>query len=261
MATALYDTIGRTYDSTRRADPELVQAIARHLNLTAGARYLDVGCGTGNYAVALQKLGAQMHGVELSTTMLSRAVGKSAQVKWIHGNAEHLPFRDRAFAGALTTFTLHHMKNPWRALEEVFRVIGTGSFVIMGADHVQVERYWLKEYFPDGIAKAAREGPSLQETVAALRRAGFSSVEVDRWEVNETLSDWFLYAGKHRPEMYFDPVVRDGISFFARGMVTPAEVAAGLARLRADIDSGRFAEVTARYRHDLGDYLFVIATK
>src|SRR5690242_20391869 len=156
MATALYDTIGRTYDTTRRADPDLVRAIARHLHLTPGARYLDVGSGTGNYAIALQSLGAKMHGVELSSTMLSKARSKSDRVRWTHGNAEQLPFRDRTFAGALTTFTLHHMKNPWRTLEEVFRVLDSGGFVIMGVDHEQVSRYWLKEYFPVGIAKAAQ---------------------------------------------------------------------------------------------------------
>jgi ubiquinone/menaquinone biosynthesis C-methylase UbiE len=261
MATALYDTIGRTYDTTRRADPDLVRAIARHLHLTPGARYLDVGCGTGNYTVALQNLGAKMHGVELSSTMLSKARLKSDRVTWIHGNAEQLPFRDRSFAGAITTFTIHHMENPARTFAEVHRTIDSGSFVIMAADHEQVNRYWLKEYFPVGIAKAAQVGPSLDEGVATLKGAGFSRIDVDRWDVSETLSDWFLYAGKHRPEIYLDPTVRAGISCFAQGLITPEETAAGCARLEVDIESGRFAEVAARYRHDLGDYLFAIASK
>ena len=37
------------------------------------------------------------------------------------------------------------------------------------------------------------------------------------------------------------------------------EVAAGCARLAADIDSGDVEAVIARYAHDRGDYLFVVA--
>ncbi|HLX38216.1 MAG TPA: class I SAM-dependent methyltransferase, partial [Candidatus Binataceae bacterium] len=92
---ALYDTIGKTYDTTRRADPSVVRTLARLLELRPGGNYLDVGCGTGNYTVALQKLGAQMHGLELSSTMLAGAWLKSDRVRWIQGNAESLPFPDR----------------------------------------------------------------------------------------------------------------------------------------------------------------------
>lgn len=261
MATALYDTIGRTYDTTRRADPDLVRRLARHLNLTAGARYLDVGCGTGNYTVALQNLGARMHGVELSSTMLSKARLKNDRVTWIHGNAEQLPFRDRSFAGAIATFTIHHMKNPWRTFAEVYRTLDSGRFSIFTADHPQMRGYWLAEYFPAAIARVIEKMQSAEEIERNLRAAGFSTVEYEPWEIPEDIQDWFLYAGKHRPEIYFDPAVRAGISFFAQGVVTPEETAAGCARLKADIESGRFAEVAARYRHDLGDCLFVIANK
>jgi hypothetical protein len=55
--------------------------------------------------------------------------------------------------------------------------------------------------------------------------------------------------------------VRAGISFFAQGVATPEETAAGCARLKADIESGRIAEVMEKHRHNLGDYLFVFANK
>ena len=52
------------------------------------------------------------------------------------------------------------------------------------------------------------------------------------------LQDHFLYCGKHRPELYFDPAIRAGISSFA-DLCEPEEVTEGLARLRADLDAGR----------------------
>src|SRR5579864_8909698 len=126
----LYDAIGRTYDTTRKADPDVTRCLARHLNLRAGANYLDVGCGTGNYTVALQRLGARMFGLELTSTMLAKARSKSDRVRWVQGNAESLPFRDRHFDGAIATVTIHHWKSLRPSFDEVFRVIDSGRLVI-----------------------------------------------------------------------------------------------------------------------------------
>ncbi len=52
--------------------------------------------------------------------------------------------------------------------------------------------------------------------------------------------------------------MRAGISPFAN-LCTPEEVAAGLSRLRQDLDSGRFVEVAAAYPTVDGDYLFLCA--
>jgi ubiquinone/menaquinone biosynthesis C-methylase UbiE len=258
---ALYDRIGRSYDTTRKADPDITMRLERHLNLLPGARYLDVASGTGNYTIALQNLGAQMHGLELASTMLDTARPKSDRVRWIQGNAESLPFRDQSFAGATCTLAIHHMKNTRSVFEEVFRVIDIGGFVIFTADHAQIDGYWLKEYFPNAIAAAIRQMPSAETVVHHLKLAGFATIETEPWEVPRAIQDWFLYAGKYRPEIYLDPAVRAGTSFFAQGLATPEETAAGCQKLADDIKSGRIERVAEKYHHNLGDYLFVIAKK
>jgi hypothetical protein len=78
--------------------------------------------------------------------------------------------------------------------------------------------------------------------------------------VRHDLQDFFLYSGKHRPEIYLDPRVRTGISTFA-ALADAAEVEDGCQRLSQDIESGRLAEVMAGYQHAQGDYLFVISAK
>ena len=258
---ALYDSIGRSYDTTRKADPTLTQSIARHLQLKPGASYLDIACGTGNYTVALQKLGAQMYGLELAATMLDQARPKSDHVKWLQGNAEALPFPDRSFDGATCTVAIHHMEHLWRAFEEAFRVIKSGRFVIFHWEHAQMIRYWLFEYFPRGFKAVLDQMPMTDDVVHHLKRAGFSKVDFDAWEVPRDIQDLFLYSGKYRPEIYLDATVRAGISTFAGGFINSEETATGCARLEADIKSGRIDEVMAKYRHDLGDYLFIVATK
>ena len=47
-------TIGVGYDSTRSADPYILSRLLHHLSPTADASYLDVGCGTGNFPIAMK---------------------------------------------------------------------------------------------------------------------------------------------------------------------------------------------------------------
>lgn len=258
---ALYDAIGKTYDTTRRADPSITRCLARLLDLRPGANYLDVGCGTGNYTVALRNLGARMHGLELSSTMLAQARPKSDRVRWVQGDAASMPFPDQCFAGAIATVTIHHWKSLRPGFDEVFRVIRSGHFVIFTGDHAQMNGYWLREYFPNGFAAAINQMPAAEVVIDQLERAGFTDINREAWEVPRDIQDWFLFAGKYRPEIYLDPHVRAGISFFAQGVVAPEETAVGCARLAADIKSGDITSVIENYRHNLGDYLFVIASK
>ena len=53
----LYDSIGTSYQTTRRADAAIVSALAAHLGLCTDGRYLDLGCGSGNYTRALAARG------------------------------------------------------------------------------------------------------------------------------------------------------------------------------------------------------------
>ncbi len=258
---ALYDRIGRTYDSSRSADPDIVERLAGLLLLAPGAPYLDVACGTGNYTAAMANRGAIMYGIELSATMLDKARSTSAQVKWCRADAESLPFRGARFAGAMCTLAIHHMANPARVFQEVFRVLDSGRFVIFTADREQIRRYWLMEYFPRGVRRAVEQMVPVDKVIDDLRNAGFRQIRTEPWGVTESLRDLFFYAGKQRPEIYFDPVVRAGISYFAHGLVDADETVAGLAKLEADIKSGRFDQVAESYRNDLGDYMFVCGAK
>lgn len=70
--TGLYDVIGSTYGTSRRADPALVHSLASHLELSKIGKYLDVACGTGSYTVALSSLGGTWHGVDVSARMWTR---------------------------------------------------------------------------------------------------------------------------------------------------------------------------------------------
>ncbi len=257
---ALYDAIGRTYDATRRADPEIIDMLARLVGFTPGARYLDVASGTGNYTIAFANRGARMVAAELSATMLAQARAKGGRVDWTMADAEALPFGSERFDGAMCTLAIHHMRNPSAVFREVFRVMRPGRFVIFTADRDQMEGYWLNEYFPSLMARGIVQMPPIDVVEAELHRSGFKGIEVERWSVSETLEDLFLYGGKFHPEIYLDPAIRAGIPTFA-SYTDASEIERGLKRLGDDVKSGRFKEIAEFYRNDRGDYAFVAAIK
>jgi ubiquinone/menaquinone biosynthesis C-methylase UbiE len=257
---ALYDRIGAGFDATRSADPYLTSRLIHHLRPAARARYLDVGSGTANYTGALADAGLRMTGLEISLEMISRARAKRPALELVRASADALPFRAGAFAGAVCTFVHHHLPDPVAAFAEVRRVLAPGAhLVVLNGTAEQLRHYWLCEYFPRTMERAAEP---LDRFVAAqaLASAGFEIETTELYEVREDLRDWFLYCGKHHPERYLDARVRSGISCFANGP-DPIEIERGVNRLAADIESGRIAEVMRAYAWDGGDYMFNVARR
>jgi hypothetical protein len=144
------------------------------------------------------------------------------------------------------------------AFSEVRRVLRGGPLVLFVCDRTRTQRFWLRAYFPRMFERMVTREPTEAEMRADLEAAGFDRVESEPWFVPDGLADHMLYCGKRNPELYFDPAVRAGISSFAN-LSTPEETEVGLARLRADLDSGRFAEVAAEHPTEDGDYLFLRA--
>ena len=114
--------------------------------------------------------------------------------------------------------------------------------MIFTATPEQMKGYWLNEYFPVAMAKSMEQMPEPELVQDSLTAAGFRVTFTEAYEVLPDLQDFFLYSGKHHPEMYLSETVRKGISTFA-SLAEPVEVISGCARLRADIESGRIDQV------------------
>ncbi len=260
MQTVLYDRIGKTYDQTRQADPQIVGRILQHLSPKPDGCYLDIGCGSGNYTHALFEKGINILGIDISKKMLAKAKRKNSAINWIEGDAKSLPFQSSIFDGAICTLATHHIQDIDRAFQEVSRVLSKGKFVLFTAFPEQMDTYWLKEYFPHMLRKATQKMAGFERLSHALLQAGFKHITMDRFYVSNDLKDWFLHAGKYRPEIYLDPQVRSGISTFAIEE-NFEEISLGCQRLKEDIHSGKIEQVIKSYESNLGDYAFVVCEK
>ncbi len=239
------------YDTSRRPNPDVTAALVRLLDAPPGARLLDVGCGTGNYAVELETRGYRVTGVDLARGMLERAQTKLPPGHPLaQGDARALPFGDGRFDGAFSILVLHHVPGWERVLPEARRVLRGGRYVALLSTREQLLNFWLFEYFPEGLDFLAPGRPLRDEALLQFRKAGFREAAAFPFDYTEH-SDGALMVGRRNPELYLDENVRAGISIFAR-MATEA-VAAGVARLRAHIESGHIRDVMARYDAALGD--------
>ncbi len=245
-----YDTIGRTYATTRRTEPRIAARI--HAALGDARRILNIGAGTGSYEPADRDVVA----IDPSTTMLAqREPGAAPAVRAV---AEALPFIDGAFDAAMTTLTVHHWTDLERGLHEMQRV--AARQVIFFFDVGTTNDLWLiDEYFPEVLdLPSERAAPG----VTALARV-LDVTRVEPVPVPSDCLDGFGGSFWNRPEAYLDPRVQDGMSSFAQ--LDPETRARGTERLRRDLESGawdaRHGELRTLPELDLGYRLLVAGVR
>ena len=261
MNDSKYDLIGKGYNTTRKADPYLASRLFHFLKPTGEKPILDIGCGTGNYTVALQTHGLKLWGIDPSHRMLNEAKRRSDAIKWMPGDAENIPTDDNFFGGIVATLTIHHWPDLPKAFSELSRVLDEdGKIVVFTSTPEQMRGYWLNHYFPKMLQTSIEQMPSMEILGDALSTAGLTIIEHEKYFVSDDLQDQFLYVGKNNPSLYFDEAIRSGISSFA-ALSNADEVSAALEMLKDDITSRHIETVKKKYENDLGDYLFLVINK
>ncbi len=261
MQKILYNQIGNNYNNTRQADDFIADRIFTSLETNPNGKFLDIGCGTGNYTIAMAQKGLDMFGVEPSEKMLQIAKHRDKNINWIKGNAEAIPTENEMFDGIFGTLTLHHWTDIETAFKELYRVSKENSRVIFfTSTPEQMKGYWLNHYFPKMLEKSILQMPSFSTIQNAATNAGFNVLEPEKYDIQDNLKDHFLYVGKHNPQLYFQDTIRSGISSFA-ALANSEEVQNGLQKLDNDIKTREFEAIKKAYENTNGDYLFFKAIK
>ncbi len=242
---ALYDRIGNGYSATRRQDPRIA---ARILAALGDARsVVNVGAGTGSY----EPTDREVLAVEPSSTMIAQRPPGSAPA--VRASAEHLPLADASFDAAMAVNTMQHWTDVRAGVRELRRV-ARRRVVVFLRDGRAGNPFWLfEEYLP-----ILDRTPKIAGIVAAIHDE-LPAVEMHAVPLPNDCADGVGAAYWARPERYLDPAVRANMSNFA--LAPPEVVAEGLARLRADLDSGawdaRHGALRTMAELDLGHRLLV----
>jgi ubiquinone/menaquinone biosynthesis C-methylase UbiE len=97
-----------------------IKKIFNGLDLPAGARILDVGCGSGKLARFWRQQGGDVVGLDISDEALAFTHGKG--VAAVKGDVRKLPFTDGEFDLVYSDGLLEHFPDPDAVLAELFRV-------------------------------------------------------------------------------------------------------------------------------------------
>lgn len=127
----MFDRIAPVYDVMNRLMTAGLDQRWRRLAVSSvvrpGDRVLDACCGTGDLAVAAERAGASVVGLDFSARMLERARRKSAAVEWVEGDLLALPFPEGVFDAATVGFGVRNVDDLPLALAELRRVLGPGG--------------------------------------------------------------------------------------------------------------------------------------
>ena len=196
---SMFDAIARVYDPMNRIltaglDGRWRRRTAETV-VRAGDRVLDACCGTGDLALADQRAGGTVTGLDFSERMLERARRKSASVEWVQGDALALPFPDASFDAATVGFGVRNVVDLERGLAELRRVLRPGGR--LGVLDITTPRGVLRPFYsvwfdrivpllgkalPGGSAytylpASVRRFPGAPELAGLIRAAGFDQVE------------------------------------------------------------------------------------
>lgn len=178
-----FGPLAASYDELRPRDHdwwELLELLVREGDLV-GRRVLDLGCGTGALAEALDGRGARVWGVDASEEMLAVARSRlPARVAVRQARAEQLPFKDGWFERVVARLVVHLVDRP-RAFAETLRVLNDdGRALVATMDPAHFDAFWLNRLFPRLEEIDRARFPTDRELRGELTGAGFRSVRLVR---------------------------------------------------------------------------------
>ena len=154
-----YGAIGGVYTDYRKPDPRIGRYIVDALG--DARTVLNVGAGAGGYEPEDREVTA----VEPSASMRSQRPAHLSPA--VDAVVEQLPFPDRSFEGAMSTFSVHQWNDLWAGLREMRRVT-RGPVAILTCDPALLRKFWLLDYAPEVIETESRRYPSVDDIADGL---------------------------------------------------------------------------------------------
>ena len=195
----------------------VARAFLKWLNVSAGSRWLDVGCGTGalTHSILESTAPRSIRGIDRSDQYVAfaRAQARDERVQFDVGDAQALPVTTGAYDAVVSGLVLNFIPQPPQAVAEMTRAARSGGIVAAYvwdyAGKMQLMRYfWNAASALDPAAEDLDEGrrfPLCQPTPLGQlwQQAGLKDVEVRPIEISTDFRDfedyWLPFLGGQGP--------------------------------------------------------------
>lgn len=143
----------------------------------------DLGCGTGFVSLALAREASLVFSIDNSVNMLKELKKTSLKEKVkniypIKSSLDNLPLFDESLDGTFINMALHHIKEPWKAIKEMYRVIKEEGIVVI-SDVMEHDGEWAREEMFDEWL-----GFSNDQISQWLGEAGFKDIKIENTDLS-----------------------------------------------------------------------------
>lgn len=173
-------TYGRDLGQTSWVSREESEAIPRVLDISAGSQVLEIGFGSGCYALQLAKVfGCRITGLDVNANAvttaneLARQSGLDSRVAFRqHDVSYQLPFDGGSFDAAFSNDVFCHVPDRLSLLRELYRVLGRGRRLLF-SDALVIAGLITNEELAarSSIGRYLFSVPGVNESL--LKQAGF----------------------------------------------------------------------------------------
>lgn len=194
------EEIRRFYDEVYHRHARAALGVSRHLRRLArrfepwrGRKILDVACGSGEWLMAVNSLGAITSGIDLSQIALDVVKRKLPNAELHCGPAESLPFGNREFDFVSCLGAVEHFLDPQAALREIVRVAKPDARVLLLVPNRGFLPRRLGLYSGTHQVEAYEEVRSLNEWRELFESNGLRVER--RWRDLHVLSPAWIFSG------------------------------------------------------------------
>jgi SAM-dependent methyltransferase len=173
----------------------------RHVDLEAGDRVLDIGCGVGAFLRVVSERGGEPFGIDASEALIELARERLPDADLRVGDMEHLPYDDNGFDLVTGFNSFFFASDMVAALREAGRVAKQGAPVVIqvwGAHErcdleamKEVVRPFLPPRPPDSPADPDLSQPAVLEALASqaglTAQSSFDTIWAYEYADEETL--------------------------------------------------------------------------
>ncbi len=165
-----WDTMRRTFFGTGLRD----EAISR-AGLTRGSVVVDLGAGSGFITEGLAGMPVRIIAIDQSPAMLEvmkiKFSGKES-ITYKPGSANKLPVESDSVDAVIANMYLHHVENPMKAIQEVYRILKPGGRFILADMNEHDHQFLIDEQFD------IWKGFSHEKILSLMKNAGFPAPQI-----------------------------------------------------------------------------------
>jgi len=231
MGKINYNETCKIYDLVREEDMVTINRIIEEGKVNCNSKILEIGCGTGNYAVAISNITeAQIYGMDQSEGMLEIATAKGSGVKFVKGNAVTLEgFEDNYFDVIYMVDVIHHIKDIKTMFNNIYRILRTeGTVFIFTDSYENIKNRLTTKYFPETLEVELNRYQSTEEIFETMKDNDFINIKADNLDVG---------CDEEAGEKLAKIAEKQGYSMF--NLISQEAIDRGIERLKEDLDKGK----------------------